>query len=48
MIVMVVLYTLIICKMYKNNTAMRMRSFQSALIEFENDDRVVFVLQIVI
>ncbi|UJR34939.1 hypothetical protein I4U23_027717 [Adineta vaga] len=28
MIVMLVLYTLIICKMYKNNTAMRMRSFQ--------------------
>jgi hypothetical protein len=31
MIIMVVLYTLIICKMYKNNTAMRMRSFQSKL-----------------
>ncbi len=29
MIIMLVLYTLIICKMYKNNTAMRMRSFQS-------------------
>ncbi|CAF1644441.1 unnamed protein product [Adineta ricciae] len=28
MVVMLVLYTLIICKMYKNNTAMRMRSFQ--------------------
>lgn len=29
MIIMLVLYTLIICKMYKNNTAMRMRSFRS-------------------
>jgi hypothetical protein len=31
MLVMVILYTLIICKIYRNNTAMRMRSFQSKL-----------------
>lgn len=30
MLIMLILYTLIICKMYKNNTAMRMRSFQSS------------------
>ncbi|CAF1256237.1 unnamed protein product [Didymodactylos carnosus] len=30
MIVMLVLYTLIGCKMYKNSTAMKMRSFQSS------------------
>ncbi|CAF1191253.1 unnamed protein product [Adineta steineri] len=30
MLIMLVLYTLIICKMYKNNTALRMRSFQNS------------------
>lgn len=29
MVVMIVLYTLIIWKMYRNSTAMQMRSFQS-------------------
>ncbi len=31
MLVMLILYTLIIFKIYKTNTAMRMRSFQSKL-----------------